>query len=136
MKTRYAVALAVTCLVGISSSALAADMTGAEIKTFLSGKTSYLETTGASASGQAGQVMIFWAEDGTALYKKPDGGMMHGKWEIKGDTLCADWKERPNNACVRYNKSGDTVTVLDGTTGQLRAKIVKTAAGNAEKLAP
>jgi hypothetical protein len=136
MKTRYAIALSVASWIGTGSFALAADMTGAEIKAFLSGKTSYLEATSVSASGQTGQVMIFWAEDGTALYKKPDGGMMHGKWEIKGDTLCADWKERPNNACVRYNKTGDTVTVLDGASGQVRAKIVKTAAGNAEKLAP
>jgi hypothetical protein len=62
--------------------------------------------------------------------------MMHGKWETKGNTLCADWKERPNNACVRYDKVGDAITVIDATSGQTRAKIVKTAKGNAEKLAP
>jgi hypothetical protein len=39
----------VVCLIG---SALAADMTGAEIKAFLSGKTVYLEATAASASGK------------------------------------------------------------------------------------
>jgi hypothetical protein len=38
--------------------------------------------------------------------------------------------------CVRYDKTGETVTVIDVTSGQTRAKIVKTAAGNAEKLAP
>ena len=56
-----------TGVIGIISSALAADLTGAEIKAFLSGKTAYLETTAASAAGVAGQVVIYWAEDGTAL---------------------------------------------------------------------
>ena len=121
---------------GLIGSALAADMTGADIKAFLSGKTSYLETTAASASGKAGQGAIYWAEDGTALYKTPTGALMHGKWEIKGNTNCVDWKERPNTGCVRYDKTGDAVTVVDVASGQVRAKIVKTAPGNAEKLAP
>lgn len=125
-----------TGVVALIGSALAADMTGADIKAFLSGETIYLETTAASASGQSGQGVIYWAADGTALYKTPSGAMMHGKWEIKGNTLCADWKERPNTGCVRYDKNGDAVTVFDAASGQTRAKIVKTAAGNAEKLAP
>src|SRR5438093_8496903 len=102
---------------GLIGSALAADMTGPDIKTFLSGKTVYLETTAASATGKPGQGVIYWAEDGTALYKTPTGAMWHGKWEIKGNTLCADWKERPNNACTRYDKTGDTVSVLDAVSG-------------------
>jgi hypothetical protein len=121
---------------GLIGSALAADMTGPDIKTFLSGKTAYLETTAASATGTPGQGVIYWAEDGTALYKTPSGAMWHGNWEIKGNTLCADWKERPNNPCTRYDKTGDAVTVLDAASGQTRAKIVRTAPGNAEKLAP
>ena len=125
-----------TGVVGFIGSALAADLTGADIKAFLSGKTTYLEATAASAAGVAGQVVIYWAKDGTGLYKTPSGAMMHGKWKIKGNTLCTDWKERPNTGCVRYDKNGDTVTVIDAASGQTRAKIVKTAAGNAEKLAP
>ena len=68
----------------------------------------------------------------------PPGGTaaMHGKWEIKGNTNCTDWKERPGTGCVRYDKVGETVSVIDVTSGQTRAKIVKTAPGNAEKLAP
>jgi hypothetical protein len=42
--------------------------------------------------------MIDDAEDGTALYKTPTGAMWHGKWEIKGNTACADWKEKPNKS--------------------------------------
>jgi hypothetical protein len=125
-----------TGIAGPIAPALATDMTATEIKAFLSGKTVYIEATAASASGQAGQGVIYWAEDGTALYKTPGGAILHGKWEIKGNTNCTDWKERPNTACVRYDKTGDVVAVIDAVSGQVRAKIVKTAPGNAEKLAP
>ena len=125
-----------TGVVGLIGSALAAEMTGADLKAFLSGKTAYLETTAASATGSPGQGVIYWAEDGTALYKTPTGTMWHGKWEIKGNTNCADWRERPGTGCVRYDKTGDVITVIDAASGQTRAKIVKSAAGNAEKLAP
>ena len=123
-------------VIGLIGSARATEMTGSEIKAFNSGKTVYLETTAASATGKAGQGVIYWAADGTALYKTPSGAMWHGKWEIKGNTACADWKEKPNNPCVRYDKTGEAVTVLDSLSGQTRAKVVKTAPGNAEKLAP
>ena len=136
MRTIAGVIFVMTGAVGLIGSALAADMTGAEIKSFLSGKTVYLETTAASASGKAGQGVIYWSEDGTALYKTPAGSMMHGKWEIKGNTNCTDWKERPGTGCVRYDKAGDAVTVIDVASGQTRAKIVKTTVGHAEKLAP
>ena len=136
MRTIAGVIFVMTGAVGLIGSALAADMTGAEIKSFLSGKTVYLETTAASASGKAGQGVIYWSEDGTALYKTPAGSMMHGKWEIKGNTNCTDWKERPGTGCVRYDKIGDAITVIDVASGQTRAKVLKTAPGNAEKLAP
>jgi hypothetical protein len=125
-----------TGVIGLIGPAFATDMTGAEIKTFLSGKTVYLETTAASSSGQAGQSVIYWAADGTALFKTANGSIMHGTWVIKDNTNCTDWKERPGSGCVRYDKVGDTVTVIDAASGKTRAKIVKTAAGNAEKLAP
>jgi hypothetical protein len=125
-----------TGVIGLIGPAFATDMTGAEIKTFLSGKTVYLETTTASSSGQAGQSVIYWAADGTALFKTANGSIMHGTWVIKDNTNCTDWKERPGSGCVRYDKVGDTVTVIDAASGKTRAKIVKTAAGNAEKLAP
>jgi hypothetical protein len=131
----HAIAVA-TGVVGLLGSALAADMTGAEIKALLSGNTVYLETTTASSSGQAGQGVIYWAADGTALFKTPSGAIMHGKWEIKDNTNCTDWKERPGAGCVRYEKTGDAVAAIDAASGQLRAKIVKTAPGNAEKLTP
>ena len=125
-----------TGVVGLIGSALGADMTAAEIKAFLTDRTTYLETTAASATGQAGQGVIYWAADGTAIFKTPTGPMFHGKWEIKGNTNCVDWKERPSMGCVRYDKTGDVITVIDIASGEARAKIVKIAAGNAEKLAP
>ena len=67
---------------------------------------------------------------------RPTGATWHGKWQIKGNTNCTDWKARPNTPCVRYDKSGDTVSVIDAISGATRAKVVKTAPGNAEKLAP
>jgi len=111
------------CVVGALGSAVAADMTGAEIKTFVSGKTVYVETTADSSTGKAGEGVIYWAPDGTALYKTPMGVMWHGKWEIKGNTLCPNWKEKPNSPCARYDKTGDTIMIVDA----LRGKVVKTA---------
>jgi hypothetical protein len=125
-----------TGIVGFVGSAVAADMTAPEIKALLTGKTFYVETSAASAAGKPGQGAIYWAADGTALYRTPTGALWHGKWQIKGNTACIDWKEKPNNACDRFDKTGDTVTVLDAASGQTRAKVMKTAAGNAEKLAP
>jgi hypothetical protein len=48
----------------LAGTAIAADLTGPEIKALLYGKT-----VSASASGKAGQGVIYWGEDGTALYK-------------------------------------------------------------------
>jgi hypothetical protein len=61
MNTRVRAIIIAIGVGGLLSSAFAADMTGAEIKAFLSGKTAYLETTAASASGQTGQGVIYWA---------------------------------------------------------------------------
>ena len=134
---KIAYALIVTAgLVGQIGSAVAADMTGPDIKTLISGKSIYLETTAASSTGTAGQGVIYYAEDGSALYKTPTGALWHGKWEIKGNTACTDWKEKPNNPCTRWDKTGDTVSLIDVASGQTRAKVVKTAAGNPEKLMP
>jgi hypothetical protein len=116
-------------------SATAADLTGAQIKELLSGNTIYLENT-ATSSGGAGQGVIYFAADGSALFKTAKGVILHGTWAIKENTQCVDWKEQPNNPCSRYDKQGDTITVINVVTGQSRGKIVKTAPGNAEKIGP
>jgi hypothetical protein len=76
-----------------------------------------------------GNGVIYYAPGGTALYKTPKGAMWRGTWKIKGNTNCHDWKEAPNNPSAKYHKRGDTISVIGG-------KIVKTATGNAMKLAP
>ena len=62
--------------------------------------------------------------------------MWTGTWQMKGDMLCTEWKQRPSTRCGRWDKTGETVSIIDSATGQTRAKVVKTAPGNAEKLAP
>jgi hypothetical protein len=125
-------AIGSVCLIG---SATAADMTGAQIKELLSGKSIYLENT-ATSTGGAGMGVIYYAADGSALFKTAKGTIQHGKWTIKDNTACVDWKEVPNNACSKYDKTGDTISVINTATGQSRGKILKTADGNAEKIAP
>jgi hypothetical protein len=136
MRSTARIVLWVGSCVALAGTALGAELTGAEIRTLLYGKTVYLETTAASAAGKAGQGVIYWSEDGTAVYKTPDGSIMHGKSEVKGNTNCTEWKERPGTGCTRYDKQGDVVTIIDVKSGQTRAKILKTVPGNAEKLGP
>jgi hypothetical protein len=115
--------------------ATAAELTGAEIKDLISGKTIYLELT-ASITGTNGKGIIYYDPNGTLLYKTPKGEMWHGTWTIKDNTACNDWKELPNNACTKYDKQGDTITNINAQTGQTRGKVVKIAPGNVENLAP
>jgi hypothetical protein len=120
------------CLIG---SATAADMTGAQIKELISGKSVYQEFD-ATSTGGAGQGVIYYAADGTAVYKTAKGAIWHGTWTIKENTACTDWKESPNNPCTRYDKQGETVTTFNVATGKPRGKIAKIVAGNAEKIGP
>lgn len=126
-------AIASVCMLG---SATAAELTGAQIKDAITGKSVYLATTSASSTGTAGQGVIYYDPNGTALFKTPKGVMWHGTWKIEGNTSCIDWKEKPNNPCVKYDKQGDTTSIIDAPTGQVRAKVTKIAIGNAENLAP
>ncbi len=124
-----------TGVVGLIGSAFAAEMKNDEIKSMITGKTLYVENTD-SAVAKSGKGVIYWKEDGTSLYRTPSGAVWHGKWEVRDNKACTDWKEKPGNACIRYDKTGDTILVIDVPTGQTRSKVVKTAPGNAENLAP
>jgi hypothetical protein len=136
MRIKRSTAAPLVCFCLLAGPAVAAELTSAEIKDLLSGKTVYIETTGASATGTQGKGVIYYAADGSALYKTPSGAMWHGTWAVKDNMNCPNWKEAANNACSKYDKQGDAVNVIHSGTGQLRAKIVKTAPGNAENLAP
>jgi hypothetical protein len=128
-----AAAIVSFCFAG---SASAAEMTGAQIKEFLSGKTIYLElNTAGSVVAVPGQAVLYFDANGTALNKSPKG-LWHGTWAIKDNTACIDWKEMPNNPCTKYDKTGDTVTFINVANGQPRGKVTKTADGNVEKLGP
>ncbi|MGA8614949.1 MAG: hypothetical protein WB760_25395 [Xanthobacteraceae bacterium] len=124
-------ALASVHLIG---SAVAADLTGAELKELLTGKSVYLQNTATSTAG-AGQSVLYYAADGTALYKTGSGRVLHGTWTIKDNTTCNVWKEQPN-ACSRYDKTGDTINVVNAATGEIRGKVLKIVDGNPEKIAP
>jgi hypothetical protein len=71
--------LAVAGLIAVVGTAVAADMTGDEIKATISGKTVYLEC-GATSTGGQGQGVIYYAADGNALYKSAGRGLLHGTW--------------------------------------------------------
>ena len=129
------VAIATTGALGLTAAAVAADLTEAELKSMIVGKTLYLELQAAgSVTGASGQGMIYYAEDGMAHYKTAKGEMWQGKYSFTGSTQCTDWKQASNNPCTRYDKQGDTVTLFNVATGQARGKVLKTAPGNPEKL--
>jgi len=127
------VIVSATSSVLLIGSAAAADLTAAQIKELLIGKSVYLENTATSTAG-TGQGVLYYATDGTTLYKTGSGKILHGKWTFKENTLCIDWKEVANNACSRYDKQGDTITVFNVATGQARGKVLKIADGNPEKI--
>jgi hypothetical protein len=130
---KYGVVLGLLCPIGFAT---AAELTGAEIDSLISGNTVYLETTVASGTGAAGRGIIYYAASGSALYKTPMGVMWHASWFIRDNMACHDWKEAPNNPCTKYDKQGDTISLINSETGMIRAKIVKIAPGNAENLEP
>jgi hypothetical protein len=114
-------------------AALAAEMTGPEIKQLINGKSVYLDIEATSA-GSAGKATLFYTTDGKATLKRASGELWHGTWTVKANTVCIDWKEMPNNPCTRFEKQGDTITIINVATGKPRGKIVKVVDGNPENL--
>jgi hypothetical protein len=135
MRTIAGAAIAATSLICLIGTATAAELTAAESRDLVTGKTLYLEFN-AQSSGGAGKGVIYYATDGTALYKTAPGPIWHGTWTIKGNTVCTDWKEFPNNPCSKWDKQGDTLTQINVVTGKPRGKLEKAVPGNPEKLAP
>ena len=130
-------AITATAALGFTAVAVAADLTEAELKALMVGKTLYLEIQGGgSATGASGSGAIYYAENGTAYYKTPKGEMWDGPYTFKGNTQCSAWKQVPNNSCTRYDKQGDKITLINVGSGLPRGTITKTAPGNPEKLGP
>lgn len=117
---------------GVATAAQAAEMTGAEIKTLISGNTAYLALNTVQAG--TGEGIIFYNTDGVATFKTPKGTIWHGPWTIKDNTVCIDWKELPNNPCTRYEKDGADIVLINVGTGKPRGKLVKVVPSNPEKL--
>jgi hypothetical protein len=128
------IAIAGSIAVWPAGAAFAGEMTGAGIKQLISGNTAYVETTPESVTGAAGNGVIYYGLDGNGLYKTPKGELWHGTWKIDGNALCTVWKEGPRRPCLKFDKQGDAVNVIDAETGKTRVKILKTAAGNAGHL--
>jgi len=101
----------------------------------IAGKTVYLEL-GTTSTGGAGQGAIFYSSNGAALYRTAGGAIWHGVWTIRDSNVCIDWKEAPNNACTKYDKTGSTITIINATSGETRGKVAKVVDGNIEKLIP
>ena len=130
-KHSIAAGFASICILG---SAAAADMTGAQIQSLISGKTGYVKTGAASVTGTTGEGVIYWSADGNSVYKTPQGPIWHGIWSIKDNLYCSEYKEGPKRPCMKVEKEGDTVSFIDSESGQLRITVVKTAPGNTEHL--
>jgi len=115
--------IAAAGLVALTGAATAAELTGAEIKELISGKSLYMDFT-TTSSGGSGKGVIYYASDGTAIYKTAPGPVWHGTWAIKDNTACTEWKEFPNNPCSKWDKQGDTLTLINAVTGKRRGKLV------------
>jgi hypothetical protein len=85
VEMRFAAVVCTSGSVLLIGSAAAAGLTGAQLQELLTGKSVYLENTAASTAG-AGQGVLHYAADGTALYKTGSGRVLHGTWIIKDNT--------------------------------------------------
>jgi hypothetical protein len=126
-------AVGIVLALGLPFAALAAEMTAAEIKQLVTGKSVYLDLEATSA-GSGGKATLFYTADGKATLKRPSGELWHGTWTIKDNTVCIDWKEMPNNPCTRFEKQGDVITIINVATGKPRGTIAKVVDGNPENL--
>ena len=118
------------------SSAVATELTSAEIKKLVTGNTLYIETRPESVTKT-----LYYVPDGTVLFKTWMGDVRHGTWTVKDNAICTYFivaQSKNVNPCSKYDKRGDTIDLIDSSssTGAVRAKILKTAPGNAENLKP
>jgi hypothetical protein len=129
---------AAACLLLISSAstptANAADLTGSEISKLLSGNTLYVEFAATNVNTGAGAGVLAYTADGKVTSKFPNGQSWKGTWVVKDNTSCITWEGRPPNPCTRYDKNGDTTTLINMADGKPRGTISKTVPGNPEKL--
>jgi hypothetical protein len=126
---------AAVCLwLASAASAQAADMTGADIAKLISGNTLYMEFVAANVNTGAGAGVLVYTADGKVTSKFPNGQSWKGTWVVKDNTSCITWEGRPPNPCTRYDKVGETTTLINIADGRPRGTITKVVPGNPEKL--
>jgi hypothetical protein len=124
-----------SCVLAVVASALfagsvaAAELTGAEISSLLTGKTAYIEFA-ASTLTAAGAGAIYYSPQGKVAAKLPDDKKATGVRTIKGNTFCVAWADRPVSPCSKLEKDGDTYKIINAETGELRGTITKIVDGN------
>ena len=128
-------AISITLLAGglLATAASAQELTGVKAVALLQGKTAYLDLPGAGPRG-TGAAVIFYADDGTAAARFPNGTMPKGTWSVKGSEVCIIWPDQPNNPCSTYVRVGDRINIMSGEPRRVRATIEQLVPGNAEKL--
>ena len=135
MRVYKSAAIASMAWACMAETASAEEMTGEEITKLISGKTVYFDLTTASTAG-VGKGIIYFGLEGSVLYKRPKGESWHGKWSPRANMLCIDWKELPSNPCSKWDKQGETITILNSANNHIRATVSKVADGNIEKMVP
>jgi hypothetical protein len=114
--------------------ARATDMTGSQIRSLISGKSVYVKLNDEAAAGNHG--VIYYGEDGNALFRGDQGRVWHGTWSIKGNAACVEWVEEPANPCSRYKSSRGIVEIINASTSRPRGTILRVKRGNVENIRP
>lgn len=133
LRKTIAVALLASASALFTQTAMAADLTGAELASMFHGKTAYIDFPAGNAATGAGQGAIYYLADGNVTGKLPNGQVRKGKRTIKDNTACLSWDGAPAATCSRLEKDGDKIKIM-GTDGTLRGTITKIVDGNPEKL--
>jgi hypothetical protein len=80
------------------------------------------------------EFVVAYTADGKVTSRFPNGQSWKGTWVVMDDTSCITWEGRPANPCTRYDKTGETTTLINMADGKPRGTITKVAPGNPEKL--
>jgi hypothetical protein len=99
--------IVVALAVAGAGTAVAAEMTGPEIKAAFSGKNTSFRTADGKFTGKA-----LYKPDGTSVMSGanlPVAADDTGKWRVKGNQFCSSWKKNGSGQerCVTFTKQPD-----------------------------
>jgi hypothetical protein len=126
--------LLASATIASTPAATAAELTAADITKLVSGNTLYIEFAATNVNTGGGAGVIAYTADGQVAAKFPNGQSWKGTWVVKDNTSCITWTGRPPNPCTRYDKTGDTTSLINMADGKPRGTITKVVPGNPEKL--